>query len=539
MSRFLDRLIDSARTSDRGLVVRDGDGFARRTWGELHHQARRIAGGLAEAGVGPGSRVAVLCGQPGEVAPLVQAVWLRGAAVTMLQQASPRADPAIWLADTAVALATVRAGLVVAGPPYDPAVLAGTPVRTVPLAALAAGPDTDPVEVGEDAAALLQLSSGSTGAPKAIVVKHRNLYANIDALLARFRLTREADTAVSWLPLFHDMGMIAFMAQPMMAGIELVKASPLDFLGSPVLWAEMIARFRGTFTAAPNFAYVLLSRRLERIPDGRFDLSSMRYAINGAEPVDYVAMQRFTAEAGRFGWPGTALVGAYGMAEAVLGVSAPEPGIGLGADRVDPDALELTAAAVPHRDGRPLATLGRPFDGIEVRVVAENGEPVGARQVGELEIRGEAVTETYLTTEGEFAARGADGWLPTGDVGYRTDDGELVICGRRKDVIIVAGRNIFPTEIERAAEQVPGIRPGGVVAVSIDAGRPDEGFAVIAEADPRDAGRDAGELRRTVGRRVFDAVGATPRQVLVVAAGRVPKTSSGKLRRGQARELLP
>jgi len=538
VSRFLDRLTHSARTSDRGLVVRDGDTFARRTWGEVHQRARRIAGGLAEAGIGPGSRVAVLCGHPGEVAPLAQAVWLRGAAMTMLQQASPRTDPATWLADTAVALATVRADLVVAGRPFDPAVLAGTPVRTVPLAALDAGPDADPVEAGEDAAALLQLSSGSTGAPKAIVVTHRNLYANIDSLLARFRLSPASDTAVSWLPLFHDMGMIAFMAQPMMAGLELVKATPLEFLGSPVLWAEMIDRFRGTFTAAPNFAYVLLSRRLERAPDGRLDLSTMRYAINGAEPVDYLAMQRFVAEARRFGWRDTALVGAYGMAEAVLGISAPEPGRGLGVDRVDPDALELTATATPDPDGRPLATLGRPFDGMQVRVVAEDGEPVGPRRAGELEIRGEAVTETYLTVEGEFGARGADGWLRTGDVGYCTEDGELVICGRRKDVIIVAGRNIFPTEIERAAERAPGIRLGGVVAVSIDAGRPDEGFAVIAEADPRDTGRDAGELRRAVGRRVFDAVGATPRQVLVVAAGRVPKTSSGKLRRGQARELL-
>ena len=534
----MDRLIHSAGTSERGLVTRAGDGFERRTWGEVHRLARRIAGGLAQAGVGPGSRVAVLCGHPGETGPLVQAVWLRGAAVTMLQQASPRTDPATWLADTAGALSTVGADLVVVGTPFDPPVLSGMPARVVSFAALTLGPDTDPVETGEETIALLQLSSGSTGVPKAIVVKHRNLYANIDSLLARFRLSPDSDTAVSWLPLYHDMGMIAFMAQPMMAGVELVKVSPREFLESPVRWAEIIAEFGGTFTAAPNFAYAMLSRRLERLPDGRLDLSTMRYAINGAEPVDYLAMQRFVAEAGRFGWPATALVGSYGMAEAVLGISSPEPGLGLGVDRVDPEALESTATAVRRPDGRPLATLGRPFDGIEVRVVSEGGEPLGPRRVGELEIRGAAVTETYLTAEGAFDALGAGGWLCTGDLGYRTETGELVICGRRKDVIIVAGRNIFPTEIERAAEGVAGIRQGGVIAVSIDAGRPDEGFAVIAESDPRDDGRAAGELRKAVSRRVFDAVGATPRQVLVVAAGRVPKTSSGKLRRGQARELL-
>lgn len=538
MSRFLDRLIHSAETSDRGLATRAGDRYVRRTWGEVHRHARQTAGSLAEAGVGPGSRVAVLCGHPGETVPLVQAVWLRGAAVTMLQQPSPRTDPATWLSDTAAVLAMVGADLVVVGTPFDPPVLAGVPARAVSYAALTGGPDIDPVEVSEDATALLQLSSGSTGVPKAIVVKHRNLYANVESLLARFGLSADSDTAVSWLPLFHDMGMIAFMAQPMMAGIELVKASPMEFLGSPLLWAEMITEFGGTFTAAPNFAYALLARRLERVPHGRLDLSTMRYAINGAEPVDYPAMQRFLAEAGRFGWPATALVGSYGMAEAVLGISSPERGAGLGVDYVDPEALETTATAVPRPDGRPLATLGQPFDGIEVRVVSEDGQPLGPRRVGEIEIRGEAITETYLTAEGEFEACLAGGWLRTGDLGYRTETGELVICGRRKDVIIVAGRNIFPTEIERAAEDVPGIRRGGVVAVSIDAGRPDEGFAVIAEADPRDDCREASDLRKAVGRRVFDAVGATPRQVLVVAAGRVPKTSSGKLRRGHARELL-
>jgi fatty-acyl-CoA synthase len=535
----MERLIRSAECSEHGLVTADDGGFTRRTWGEIHQLARRMSSTLASAGIGSGSRVAVLSGAPAEVVPVVQAIWLRGAAVTMLQQPSPRTDPRVWRDDTARALSMVGAEVLIAGKSFEAGVEAASfAISTLPVASLAGGDDIDPVPVRDEDAALLQLSSGSTGRPKAIVVSHRNLYANIVTMSARWELSEQHDTLVSWLPLFHDMGMIAFLALPMMAGMELVKSTPLDFLAAPVLWTELISRFGGTFTAAPNFAYSLLARRLAKVDDGRLDLSTVRYAINGAEPIDCPAMQRFVTEAGRFGWPEGALVGSYGMAEAVLGISSPAPGSGLAVDYVDPAGLEADGSPAPRAGGRPLAKLGVPFDGMTVRVVDERGRPLPDRRVGELEIRGESVTCTYVTEEGAFDAQDTGGWLRTGDLGYRTEDGQLVICGRKKDVIIVSGRNIYPTEIERAVEEIDGVRKGGVIAVSIDAGRPGEGFAVIAEEMAGTAHPEASNLRRLISARVFDAVGVVPRQVLTVAPGDVPKTSSGKLQRGRARQMF-
>lgn len=539
MSQFTQSLIRTGRTSDRGMVTGAAGRFTRRTWPEIHQMARRIAGALGRAGLGRGAKVAVLCGDPAEVAPLVQAIWLRGAAVTMVQQPSPRMDLRVWRDDTAAILSMVEANALVIGRPFAEDELMGAfRVRTLTFASLLDGDEAEPVTVDEQDAALLQLSSGSTGTPKAIVITHRNLYANVEAMIARFQLSATTDRLVSWLPLFHDMGMIAFLAQPMMAGFELIKSTPLEFLSSPTLWAELVSRFGGTFTSAPNFAYALLARRLGKVPDGHLDLSSVRYAINGAEPVDCLAMQRFVAEAKRFGWRDGALVGAYGLAEAVLAVSAPEPGSGLGVDVVDPAGVEVTGVAVPQQGGRPLAKLGAPLAGMEVRVLDDSGRPVPERRIGELVIRGAAVTKTYITAEGVFPAHEPDGWLRTGDLGYRTEDGQLVICGRKKDVIIVSGRNVYPTEIERAVEGVPGIRKGAVIAVSIDAGHPGEGFAVIAESASGSDGPEMEELRRSVGSKVFDAVGVAPRQTLIVSPGQVPKTSSGKLRRGHARLLL-
>ncbi|MFI9508410.1 fatty acyl-AMP ligase [Nocardia sp. NPDC052566] len=539
MSRFTEHLYRSSAVSVCGMVTGEPGLPRRQTWGELHQTARRMAGALSRH-VEAGARVAILAGDPAEVAPLVQAVWMRRGAFTMLQHPTPRTDLGTWSAQTRRVLDMIDAEVLVVGAAFDAVEYRDFPCTVLTLSDLIDGPDTEPLECGEDDAAVLQLSSGSTGDPKAVVITHRNLYTNITAMLTRAGLASGADeVAVSWLPLSHDMGMIALLAMPMMAGIELVSITPADFLRNPLLWAELISRYRATFTGAPNFAYTLLGHRLERADDNAYGLSSMRYAINGAEPIDCAAMDGFVNSAARFGWPATALATCYGMAEAVVAVSAPERGAARIVDRVERDALETERRAQLDENGSRYAVLGQPLSGVDARVVdPDTGITLGARSVGEFELRGECVTAGYLTTAGFAAGQDRDGWLRTGDLGYLTEHGELVICGRQKDVIIVSGRNLYPTDIERAAERVEGIRGGNVIAVSVDAATATEGFAVLAESlHHRDLTRVT-QLRRDISVEIFTSIGVAPRIVTILAPGALPKTTSGKLRRAHARQLL-
>ncbi|MCG8920536.1 fatty acyl-AMP ligase [Actinokineospora sp. PR83] len=545
MSRFVDMLLETARTRGdaRGITTGEPADPVRTTWGEVHRRALRMAGALVAGGLEPGGAVAVLAAEPITIAPAVQAVWLSGGSVTMLHQPTPRTDLAEWAEDTVRVLAMIGSELVLLGAPFDQLapVLEQHGIGYLLLTDLAGGePLAEVVEVGEDQPALLQLTSGSTADPKAVRILHGNLFANLTSMRAASALDVEHDVMVSWLPLFHDMGMVGFLTVPMTIGMELVKVTPVEFLTGPLIWADLISRYGGTITAAPNFAYALLGRRLSGVDeDGKYDLSSLRLALNGAEPIDEKAVASFTAEGARFGLRAECVFPAYGMAETTLAVSFAPLLSGLRLDSVDADKLESEQLAVPAADGpvRSFALLGKPLAGIEARIVSGDGVVRGEREVGEIQLRGEAVTPGYLTVDGPVATQDADGWLSTGDIGYLAG-GEIVICGRQKDVIILAGRNIYPTDIERAAGTVPGVRAGNAVAVRLDAGSLRERFAVVVES--KFAG-DAGEekrIRKDVGARVFESVNARPVSVLVLAPGTLPKTPSGKLRRAAAGEQL-
>jgi len=552
VSRFVDTLLahcapDSPTRSDRGITTGEPMQPRRLPWTQVHEKALRAAGTLMSAapGVHPGDAVAVLAGDPALIAPAVQGIWLAGGSVTMLHQPTPRADLAAWAADTVRVLGMIGAKLVLLGPPFDglAPVLDQRGIGYLMLADLddpAAGPLPAPVPMGEDDTALLQLTSGSSATPKAVRITHGNLYANMTAMVQVADLDPAGDVLISWLPLFHDMGMVGFLTLPMALGLELVKVTPADFLSRPLLWAELISRYRGTVTAAPNFAYALLARRLAGT-DAHFDLSTLRFALNGAEPIEPAAVQAFTTAGARFGLPERCVVCAYGMAETVLAVSFAPHGIGMQVDTVDADALEARRRAVPagpaERHVRAFPRLGPPLPGLEVQVVAEDGRALGEREVGRIRLRGESVTREYLTVEGARPAQDPDGWLDTGDEGYLAD-GDVVICGRRKDVIIMGGRNVYPTDIERAAGLVDGVRPGNVVAVRIDAGARRESFAVAVESHR--AGDDEAErtLRKEITSRVVDAVGLRPGAVVVLPPAALPKTPSGKLRRAAVRDRI-
>ncbi|WP_159843000.1 fatty acyl-AMP ligase [Nocardia sp. CY41] len=548
MSRFTDEMYATAQTSVRGLVTGEPGAPLRRTWAEIHRIARRMAGGLAEAGIGHGDAVGVLAGMPADIAPACQAVWMRGGSITMLHQPTPRTDLVVWARDTETVLTMIEARAVVLGAPFEAAepLLRERGITVVRIDQLPDGPDVDPVPTVESDIALQQLTSGSTGSPKAVRITHENFYVNAYAMFNRVKFQLDDDVMVSWLPLFHDMGMVGFLSVPMQFGAEVVCVTPLDFLTRPLLWAELISKYRGTVTAAPNFAYSLLARRLRQADDGAFDLSSVRYMWNGAEPVDPDTMDALAEAGKRFGLNPMALTPVYGMAETTLAVSIPDPGHGQVVDVIDADLLEAIGKAVPVpvEHGQPahirrLPTLGYLVDQLEGRIVDNERQPLPARSVGVIELRGPAVTSGYVTVHGFQSAQDAEGWLDTGDIGYFTDEGLIVVCGRIKDVIIMGGRNIYPTDIERAATRVRGVRPGNAVAVRLDAGHQRESFAVVVESGSHQDPDEVKRIEREIVHSVFAEVGARPRTVTVLGPGALPKTSSGKLRRAATAMHLP
>ncbi|MFO7165483.1 MAG: fatty acyl-AMP ligase [Mycolicibacterium hassiacum] len=543
MSRFTETMYRNARTSPHGLVTGEPSAPVRHTWAEVHRRAARIAGGLAAAGIGPGDKVAVLAGAPVEIAPTAQGVWMRGAALTMLHQPTPRTDLTRWSQETAAVITMIGARAVLVSDPFLVAapLLSGLGVTVLTVGDLLRSEPVDPVRTDDGDVALLQLTSGSTGSPKAVEITHANIVANAHAMTEGCRFDIDRDVIVSWLPCFHDMGMTGYLTVPMYFGAELVKITPMDFLNDILLWPRLIDKYRGTMTAAPNFAYNLLAKRLRRqATPGEFDLSSLRWALSGAEQVDPGDVEDLIAAGAPFGLRPEAIVPAYGMAETTVAVSFSECGAGMRVDEVDADLLALLRRAVPVSRGRSrrLAKLGRPLSGIEVRVIDEHGAVLPPRGVGVIEVRGEPVTRGYLTVAGFIAAQDEQGWYDTGDLGYLTEDGEIVVCGRVKDVIIMAGRNIFPTDIERAAQRVEGVRPGCAVAVRLDAGMTRETFAVAVESALFDDPAEVRRLERQVAHEVFVEVDVRPRNVVVLAPGTIPKTPSGKLRRAQALALV-
>jgi len=543
VSRFTEKMFHNAMTTSKGMVTGEPVEPVRHTWREVHERARRIAGGLAAAGVGPGDAVGVLAGAPVEIAPTAQGLWMRGASLTMLHQPTPRTDLAHWAEDTTNVIDMIEAKAVVISDPFLAAapVLAERGVLVLTVAELLAADPIDPVETGEDDVALMQLTSGSTGSPKAVVITHRNIYSNAEAMFIGAQYDVESDVMVSWLPCFHDMGMVGFLTIPMYFGAELVKVTPLDFLRDTLLWAKLIDKYKGTMTAAPNFAYALFAKRLRRQANaGEFDLSTLRFALSGAEPVEPADVEDLLDAGKPFGLPPGAILPAYGMAETTLAVSFSECGAGLVVDEVDADLLAALRRAVPATKGntRRLATLGPLLRDLEARIVDEDGKVLPARGVGIIELRGESLTPGYITMGGFVPAQDENGWYDTGDLGYLTEEGHVVVCGRVKDVIIMAGRNIYPTDIERAAGRVPGVRPGCAVAVRLDAGHSRETFAVAVESNDWENPAEVRRIEQQVAHEVVAEVDVRPRNVVVLGPGTIPKTPSGKLRRSTSLTLV-
>ncbi len=411
-------------------------------------------------------------------------------------------------------------------------------VTTVPgLTVTGAQPPSPKLEPAD--IAFLQYTSGSTGNPKGVVLTHANLLANLRAMQRASGIT-SADTFVSWLPLYHDMGLIGACMGSLYVGFRLVLMSPLAFLARPGRWLQTIHRHRATVSAAPNFAYELCANKLdERDLDG-LDLSCWRLAYNGAEPVSPDTLEHFAARLAPHGFNRAAMTPVYGLAESSVGLAFPPLDRGPLIDRVDRGALTSSGVArcarEDDRNALRVVSSGLPLPGHEIRIVDAGGRELPERAQGRVQFRGPSATGGYFRNP-EATARLFDGqWLNTGDMGYIAA-GELYLTGREKDIIIRAGHNIYPQELEEAVSSVRGVRRGGVaVFPATDARAGTERLVILAETRENSAA-ERSRMLAEINNLAVDLVGMPADDIVLAPPRTVLKTSSGKLRRAACREL--
>lgn len=517
-SALASTLTESMTNSNRDLVILDpksGD-WQRHPWPEVHARAENVAtviDGQACIGLVGELTVEFLAGAIGTV--------LAGAAVSILPGPIRGADTYTWARATLNRFDGIGISAVLSHGSHLEQLRAAaghTELHDVSTVAHQQRSTTfrpsRTAEIG-----ILQGTAGSTGTPRTAEIPADAALANLRGLLARLSIT-ESDIAHSWLPIYHDMG-LTFTLAAAVTGNELWQAPTTSFAASPFNWLKWLTKSRATMTAAPNMAYGLLGKYARRVSD--VDLSNLRFALNGGEPINCDGTALFATEMAPFGFATGALSPSYGLAESTCAVTVPAPGDGL---RYDEVTVRLGGASTVRR----YAVLGRPIDGMEVRIgPTDASHELTGREVGEVEIRGTSMMSGY---HGQNPINHED-WFATGDLGYFTEDG-LVVCGRAKELITVAGRNIFPTEIERVAAQVKGVRDGAVVAVGTNENATRQGLVITAEF----RGPDEAAARRQVVSLVASECGIVPADVVFLKPGSLPRTSSGKLRRLEIKHNL-
>ncbi|NIM28225.1 MAG: AMP-binding protein [Gammaproteobacteria bacterium] len=532
---------------DRAHVQIYGDGGALRTiaYRELLDGARAVAAGLREAGIEAGQSVALMLPTGVEYLHSFIGILLAGAVPVPVYPPARLSQIEDHFRRHARILENAGVVCLITFPPakrVSRLLTSHVPGlrRVVTVAELGtAGLLLEASAATPDTVAFIQYTSGSTGNPKGVVLTHADILASLrsmgDALEAR-----SSDVFVSWLPLYHDMGLIGAWLGSLVYGFPLVLMSPLTFLARPERWLQAIHKHRGTLSGGPNFAYELCLRRIDDAAIEGLDLSSWRLAFNGAEPVSAQTMEQFLARFARYGLRAEALAPVYGLAEATLGVAFTPVGRGLRAERVQRlpmtrDGRALSADA-DDEDALVFVSSGVPIPGFEVRIVDEGGRETAERSEGRLEFRGPSTTSGYYRNPQATRELFDGDWLDSGDRAF-VADGEVYITGRSKDVIIRAGRNVYPYELEQAVGDIDGIRRGCVAAFgSSDPASGTERLVVVAETrETDDTARAA--LRTRIETLVTELLGMPADDVVVASPGTVLKTSSGKIRRVALREF--
>src|SRR5215813_12261407 len=538
-----------AQHPDRVQVTLFGDDLSilgTMTYGQIKESAQRVAAGLVERDILPGDRIALMLPTSLEFFTAFFGILYAGAVpVPIYPPARPaqledhlRRQAGVLRNAGARILVTVPEGLRLAGILKGQVETLDTVETVAQLAGDASATALPPVTDGS-ATAFIQYTSGSTGDPKGVVLNHSNLLANVRAMIQVLEAT-PADVFVSWLPLYHDLGLIGAWMGTLYCGVPLYVTSPLSFLVRPACWLKAIHHFRGTLSAAPNFAYELCLNKIPNAELEGLDLSSWRVVANGAEPIGIHTMRRFIEKFAQYGFRSTTMSPVYGLAENSVGLAFPPLGRGPVVERIDREALMTRSKAELARPDDPNAlevvACGQPLPDNEVRVVDETGHEVGERIEGRLEFRGPSMTSGYFRNEAKTRELFHDGWINSGDRAYMAG-GDIFITGRVKDIIIRAGRNIYPHEVEAAVGELPGMRKGGVAVFGTrDEASGTERLVVLAETRETDgAGREA--LRQRANDVAASILSEPADEIVLVAPRTVPKTSSGKVRRSSAKEL--
>jgi 1-acyl-sn-glycerol-3-phosphate acyltransferase len=512
----------------------------------LYEGSRRVAAGLHARGHGPGESVAIMLPTSrGFFEAFLGVLLAGGVPVPIYPPARPaqieehlRRQAAILSNARVTALITLPEARRAAGLLRSMVEGVGTVQTVEALAGSGPAPAFQPV-LGPDDTALLQYTSGSTGQPKGVVLSHANLLANIRAMGQALDASA-ADVFVSWLPLYHDMGLIGAWLACLYHAIPAVILPPLQFLARPENWLRAIHRHRGTLSASPNFGYELCVRRIPDAALEGLDLGSWRFAANGAEPVSAATIRRFSERFARCGFRPEAMAPVYGLAECCVGLAFPPLGRAPPIDRIERDALARRGQAVPAaptvRDPLELVACGRPLAGHEIRVVDATGREVPERFEGRLQFRGPSATRGYFRNEQKTRELFQGDWLESGDLAY-VADGDVYLTGRTKDLIIRAGRNVYAHEIEEAVGDLPGVRKGCVAVFgSTDPEAQTERVVVLAETRAADSAALAA-LRQRVDEVAGALLDGPPDAVVLVPPHTVLKTSSGKIRRAACRDL--
>jgi 1-acyl-sn-glycerol-3-phosphate acyltransferase len=516
------------------------------TYGELAQAARGLAAALVARDVVPGDRVALMLPTSIDFFVAFFAALYAGAVPVPIYPPARMAQLEEHMRRQAGILRNAGARCLITVPQ---ALALGTFLRgevdslelVESVASLSASSNAArlPANIDADATAFIQYTSGSTGDPKGVVLSHANLLANIRAIGIAMG-AKSSDVFVSWLPLYHDLGLVGAWFGCLYFAAALYIMSPLSFLRRPETWLWTLHRYRGTLSAAPNFAFELCLSKISDDDIAGLDLSSVRMVANGAEPVSVPTLRRFLARYAAYGFRPGAMAPAYGLAENTVGLTFPPLGRAPLIDRVDRESLTRRGIAEPAADDDPhpleIVSCGQPLPGDEVRIVDPTGREVEERHEGRLEFRGPAATSGYFRNEAKTRELFHEGWLDSGDQAYMAG-GEVYVTGRVKDIIIRAGQHIYPQEIEEAVGELPGFIKTGVAVFGVaDPSSGTERTIVLAETAETDPQRRAA-LKARARDIASDVIGAPPDDIVLAPPQSVPKTSSGKIRRGAAKEL--
>jgi 1-acyl-sn-glycerol-3-phosphate acyltransferase len=524
------------------LILGDGESGEPVTYGQLRAEALQVAGGLAQRGVGAGQTVAIMLPTGRDFFRAFVGILLAGCVPVPIYPPMRWAQVGEHLLRQARILDNCRATILITlseGKRFAHALQGRAPslAEVATVAELADAASALPRPRAGDLA-LLQYTSGSTGDPKGVMLTHANLLANIRAM-GRAVAAGPDDVFVSWLPLYHDMGLIGAWMGGLHYAFPLVVMPPAAFLNRPARWLRAVHRHRGTLSSAPNFAYEICAARVDERDLEGLDLSSWRLAFNGAEPVSPDTLERFAERFARHGLRREALAPVYGLAECAVGLAFPPLGRGPRIDRVGRADLTASGRAIPAPEDDATALrfvgCGMPLPGHEIRIVGPEGRELPERIEGRIEFRGPSATSGYFRNAPRTRELFDGDWLDTGDLGY-VAAGELFVTSRVKDVIIRGGQHIHPYELEEAVGGIAGVRKGCVAVFGVpDAASGTERVVVLAESRLGAAGaREA--LRESIAATALALLGTPADEVVIAPPHTVLKTSSGKIRRAASRD---